>query len=191
MSRKDRDRWEKKYAAGNPHAAFTPDPLLTQQRHLLSGKGWALDLCCGVGQNAIFLAEQGFDVLALDTSLTALRYCRAAGAGKHLPLHLVVADVDQFALPADAFALIIVFRFYDRQLIPAIKQALKPGGLIIYQTFNLNRLRSTPHMNRHYLLEPGELQRVLGDFEKIASNDTADIGEELSYWVGRRPGVQS
>lgn len=187
MSRADRNRWEKKYAAGNPHLAFAPDPLLTQQRHLFSRKGWALDLACGVGQNAIFLAEQGFDVLAVDTSLTALRYCRTATAGRNLPLHLVAADVDRFALPADTFALIIVFRFYDRRLIPAIKQAVEPGGLVIYQTFNLNRLRSTPHMNPHYLLEPGELQRVFGDFEMIASNDTADIREELSYWVGRRP----
>lgn len=187
MSRKDRDRWEKRYAAGNPHAAFTPDPLLTQQRHLLSGRGWALDLACGVGQNAIYLAEQGYDVLAVDTSLTALRYCRAATAGKRLPLHLVAADLDQFQPPADFFALVIVFRFFDPRLIPAIRQAVEPGGLVIYQTFNLNRLRSTPHMNPHYLLEPGELKHLFGDFESIASNDAPDIREELSYWVGRRP----
>lgn len=187
MSRADRERWDKKYAAGNPHPAFAPDPLLIQQRHLFGRKGWALDLACGVGQNAVFLAEQGFDVLAVDTSLTALRYCRAAVAGRNLPLHLVAADVDQFALPADAFALIIVFRFFDRRLVPPIKQAVEPGGLVIYQTFNLNRLRSAPQMNPRYLLEPGELQRLFGDFDAVASNDTADNQEELSYWVGRRP----
>src|SRR5947207_5733283 len=160
MSRADRERWEKKYAAGNPNPAFAPDPLLVQYAHLLPRQGLALDVACGVGQNAVFLAERGLEVVAVDVSLAALRYCRAAIADKHLPLHLVAADVDQLSFPRDVFALIVVFRFFDRTSIPALKQALAPGGLVIQQTFNVNRLRTAPQMNRNYLLQPEELREL-------------------------------
>src|ERR1700741_5152228 len=106
MSRADRARWEKKYAAGNPNPAFAPDPLLVQHARLLPSQGLALDVACGVGQNAVFLAEQGLEVVAIDVSLAALRYCRAEIAGRHLALRLIAADVDQLSFPNDTFALI-------------------------------------------------------------------------------------
>lgn len=187
MSRADRERWNAKYDAGNPNPAFVPDPLLTQHADLFTGNGLALDVACGVGQNAIWLARQGYDVIALDGSLAGLRYGRDAIAGTGLRVRFVAADLDRFVPPRDVFALIIVFRFLDRALIPKLKQALTRGGLMIYQTFNVNRLRATPQMARRYLLEPGELARLFADFDTIATNDTHDIGDELSYWVGRRP----
>lgn len=186
MTHADIERWNRKYADANPHA-FVPDPLLVANAALLDGKGWALDLACGVGHNAIYLARRGYDVVAVDGSLTALRYCREAVAGTNLRVHPVVADLDRFVLPRGAFAVAIVFRFLDRSLIPAIKQSVAPGGLVIYQTFNVNKLRFAPGMQRKYLLEPGELKRLFSDFETIASNDAADIRGELSYWIGRRP----
>jgi tellurite methyltransferase len=187
LSKADRERWDRKYAAGNPNASFSPDPLLVEHAALLDGRGWSIDLACGVGQNALFLAQRGYDVLAVDASFTGLRYCRAAHAGSASRVHLVAADLDRFVLPRDTFAVAIVFRYLDRALVPRLKQAVLPGGLILYQTFNVNRLRSTPQMTRRYLLEPGELARMFADFNAIATNDTADNQAELSHWIGRRP----
>ena len=187
MTQADRERWNRKYAAGNPHPTFEPDPLLVQYAHLLDGRGLALDIACGVGQNALFLARRGYEVVAVDASLVGLRYCRTASAGNGLPLHLVAADLDDFVLPRDTFALAIGFRFLSRPLMPRIKQALAPGGLVIYQTFNVNQLRFAPQMHREYLLEMGELARLFADFDPIATNDARDISGELSYWIGRRP----
>jgi tellurite methyltransferase len=187
VTQQDRERWNRKYAAGNPNATFEPEPLLLQYAHLLTGHGMALDLACGVGHNAIFLARRGYEVLAVDASLVGLGYCRTRLKDSQLRVHLVAADLDDFALPRDTFALVIVFRFLSRPLLPRIKQTLAPGGLLIQQTFNLNQLRIAPQMNPEYLLQPGELARTFADFETIATNDTADNSSELTYWVGRRP----
>lgn len=187
MAKPDRERWERKYAAGNPHAAFLPDPLLIQHAQVFDGNGWAFDVACGVGQNAMWLARRGYEVLAVDGSLTGLRYGREAAAATDVRVHFVAADLDRFVLPEDTFALVIVFRYLDRTLIPRLKRALIPGGLIVYETFNVNRLRSSPGMARSYLLEPGELATRFADFETIETNDTPDIRGELSYWIGRRP----
>lgn len=191
MSRADRDRWNRKYAAGNPNPALAPEPLLVRYAHLLDGRGTALDVACGVGQNALFLAQRGYEVLAVDASVAGLRHAHAALAGTRLPVQLIAADLDDFVLPRRYFALAVVFRFLSRPLLPRLKQALAPGGLLFYQTFNVNHVRSAPRMRREYLLERGELAGMLGDFETIATNDTADNEAEQSYWIGRRPMSQT
>lgn len=186
MSRADLDRWERKYAAGNPNPAFAPSPLLVRHAHLLDGKGTALDLACGVAHNAMFLAERGYRVIAVDGSLAGLRYGHAAVAAKALPILLVTADLERFVLPPATFAVVVVFRYLERALLPSIKKAVTPGGLVIYETFNVNRLRTTPRMKRAYLLESGELAGAFADFDTIATNDGPDIDSELTYWIGRR-----
>ena len=188
MSLADRKRWDRKYAAGNPHPDFVPDPILTQYAQLLDGNGWALDVACGVGHNALFLARRGYEVLAVDGSPVGLQYGRAAARDRALPVHFVAADLDRFAPPPHCFNLILVMRFLIRPLLPLLKEALAPGGLMIYQTFNLNWRRTNPAFNPDYLLAPGELAKAFSDFEIIATNDGMDIADDLTYWIGRRPG---
>ena len=183
MSQADRERWNRKYGAGNPNAGFAPDPLLVEHAHLLDGRGMALDVACGVAQNAMFLARRGYEVLAVDASLAGLRHARAALAGQNLPVHLVAADLDDLVLPPDYFTVVMVFRFLDRALLPRLKAGLASGGLLIYQTFNVNH----PGMRAEYLLQPGELARAFGDLETLATNDTTDNRADQSWWIGRRP----
>lgn len=187
LARTDRERWDRKYAAGNPNPQFLPDSILSAHAHRFGGAGLALDVACGVGHNALFLARCGYEVVAVDASLVALRYCREALAGTNLRVHPVVADLDRFALPESRFDLIVVTRFLSRALVPSLKRALVPGGLAIYQTFNLNWRRANPDFRREYLLEPGELARLFADFDAIATNDAADIRDDLTHWIGRRP----
>ncbi len=187
MSLADRERWDRKYAAGNPNPGFAPDAILTQYAHLLGGNGWAFDVACGVGHNALFLARCGYDVLAVDGSLVGLQYGHAAARDRALPVHFVAADLDRFTPPSCRFDLILVMRFLSRQLLPLLKQALVPRGLMIYQTFNLNWRRANPAFNPDFLLTPGELAKAFSDFEVIATNDAANIADDMTYWIGRRP----
>jgi len=187
MSHADIERWNHKYAAGSPNPAFTPDSILIQYSRLLEGKGLALDVACGVGHNAIYLAQRGYEVLAVDGSLTALRYCRTRLYEMPLSLHLVAADLDQFVPPPSRFALVLVVRFLSRALVPHLKRALTPGGLMIYQTFNRNRLLTNPDFNPDYLLAPGEFHQLFSDFEPIATNDAPEMRDPISFWIGRRP----
>ena len=185
--RVDIDRWDQKYKDANPNPTFEPDPILVVNAVLLDGQGTALDVACGVGHNAIFLAQRGYDVVAIDGSLSGLRYGRAVLQNTKLPVSLVVADLEALSLPMDFFSLVLVVRYLYRPLIAQLKRALRPGGLIIYKTFNVNYQRERPAFHPDYLLEPGELATIFADFELIATNDSQHLVDSTTFWIGRRP----
>lgn len=178
------ERWNAKYFAANPNPRFEPDPLLVELAPRLHG-GMALDVACGVAHNAMFLAEHGYEVLAVDGSLTALRYARERLRERPLPVRLLAVDLDRFAPPAGYFDLIVVVRYLDRNLVSRLVRGLRPGGLLIYKTFNVNYQRERPAFNPDFLLQPGELSRLLGDLEPITTNDGPELRASETYWVGR------
>jgi len=183
----DVERWNRKYRAGNPNPDFAPDPLLTSHAHLLDGKGAALDLACGVGHNAIFLARRGYDVMAVDGSEIGLNYCRAAIRNTSLRIRLVAADLERIALPRDYFDVVLVVRYLYRPLVAQIKSTLKPGGIIIYKTFNTNHLREKPDFKREYLLQHGELREWFSDYDVMATNDSPQLDDALTWLIARKP----
>ncbi|MHB8535285.1 MAG: class I SAM-dependent methyltransferase [Sulfuricaulis sp.] len=189
--RHDIERWNRKYRAGNPNPDFVPDPLLTSHAHLLDGKGAALDLACGVGHNAMFLARRGYVVTAIDGSETGLGYCRAAIRNTPLRIHLVAADLERISLPRDNFDVVLVVRYLYRPLVAQIKTALKPGGLVICKTFNTNHLRERPEFKKQYLLERGELPAWFSGYDLIATNDSPRIEDTCSYLIGRKPAAST
>ena len=184
--REDIKRWDEKYRDAIPHPD-TPDPVLIAYRHVLDGKGKALDVACGMGHNAIYLARLGYEVVGVDGSMVGLRHCRMSLDRLGVSVSLIAADLERFALPVDRFDLVVVIRFLDRALIPRLKGALRPGGLLFYKSFNRNRLAARPQFNAHYLLEPGELGRRFEDFSVIATNDSDRITSEETFWIGRKP----
>jgi SAM-dependent methyltransferase len=186
LVRSEIERWNAKYLAANPNPGFEPDPLLLELAPLLRG-GLALDVACGVAHNAMFIAEHGYDVLAVDGSLTALRYAREQLRSRRLPVQLVAVDLDRVSPPAGYFDLIVVVRYLDRNLIPRLARGLRPGGLLVYKTFNVHYQRERPAFNPDYLLRPGELSRLLRDLEPIMTNDGPELRVSETYWVGRLP----
>lgn len=184
--RADIERWNQKYL-DRAAAPTAPDPLLLSYAHCLGDRGTALDVACGFGHNAVYLARRGYDVYAVDGSEVALRRCRAALRGEFLPVHLIVADLDVFAPPANHFDLVLVVHYLHRPLFPRLRAAVKPGGLLLYKTFNTRRLQADPRFPRGYLLEPGELARQFGDWETIATNERPVPSTDTTFWIGRRP----
>ena len=180
-------RWNQKYREGNPNPEFEPDSILTSHSNLLDGKGTALDLACGVGHNAIYLAARGYRVIAVDGSITGLHYCREAIRGKKLPISLIAADLEHFTLPNAYFDLVLVVRFLYRPLIPRIKRSIKPNGLVIYKTFNANHRQNRPGFNKEYLLRHGELKKSFSDFHLLATNDSNLLANSLTYLIARKP----
>jgi SAM-dependent methyltransferase len=184
MSHKDRGRWDAKWSAmedgiGEPHV------LLERYGHLFSG-GDALDLACGRGQNSFLLARSGYRVLAVDVSPVALNSARQAAEQRCLneKIQFRQVDLDEWVIPTESFDLTVVFRFLDRNLFPAIKHALRSGGGLLYSTRNSGVLEREPDTNPAYLLQPGELGTIFGDWEIIFYED----GEVDSSIVVRKPG---
>jgi 2-polyprenyl-3-methyl-5-hydroxy-6-metoxy-1,4-benzoquinol methylase len=185
MSEADRQRWNDRYATRPSPLDDRPDTLLVRFRHLLTG-GQALDLACGVGQNALWLAGQGYRVDAVDISDVAIGWLRAEAARRGLPVRAIQADLDDYRLPAGTYDLVVVFYFLDRRLAPQLVAALRPGGLLFYETLNVRRLIDKPETERAYLLEIGELGRLFAGLAVLWDSDTAGGTGITSSLVARK-----
>ena len=142
-----------------------------QQRLLLeAGRlGPVLDLACGRGRHSLAAARLGLAVLALDRDETVLRAIQRTDT----PLVQCVrtdleAGYDLPVAPASCGA-ILVFRFLFRPLARAIVEALRPGGLLLYETFTTHQrdLGQGPG-NPAFLLDPNELPKLFGALQPIA-----------------------
>lgn len=165
MTEEDRERWDAKWHSFTGES-FKPHTLLTGHRELLTGIGKALDLACGRGQNTIWLASLGYSVLGVDISPVALSTAQTEAGKLDLGerVKFMQVDLDSWVPPRDVYDLICVIRFLDRRLFPALRNALKPGGLLFYATRHRGIISSIPDANPAYLLEPDELRAVFADW---------------------------
>ncbi len=139
-----------------PHAAETPSTWLAAQRdHLVERlPGRALDVACGAGRNAFFLAGLGFDVDAIDSDAAAIATVRRASPA----VNAVVADVTSAEFPRAPYAVVVNLNFLERSILSRLADALAPGGLLVFETFARAHVDVLGRrMNSAYLLEPREL----------------------------------
>jgi len=129
-----------------------------------------LDLACGAGQNGLTLARQGIPVVFADRSTTTLEVVKQRLVAEALPGHIWQVDLEQpntNPLAGHNYSAIIGFRYLHRPLFPAIKKAVEPGGLVVYETFTIeNRHFGRPN-NPDFLLQPGELRTIFQDWQTI------------------------
>ena len=180
MSQEDRQRWDQKWSGltGKP---FVPHPMLATNKALLPG-GRALDLACGMGQNSIWLASHGYQVMGIDISGEALRAALAQATQRDIADQIVFAqmDLDLWSLPLQAFDLICVFRFLNRRLFPGIRTGLKSGGLLLYCTRHMGILDRHPDAHQDYLLQPNELFNEFSDWRILHYAEGSDNAEIIA-----------
>ena len=168
--------------------AAEPDEELDTHAALIPTKGRALDLACGLGKNTLFLAKHGLDVDAIDGSVEALNrlqaFAQACELDEKIRLHQV--DLDDYTLPESAYDLVLVVRYLNRDLLPGIASALKPGGMLIYKTFNRNILKQRPGFNPAYTIETRELIDVFSMLEVITDNRQLE-SSEYAFMIARQP----
>ena len=149
----DQEKWDARYLEGsgetNPAASVvTYWPL--------ASVGSALDLACGRGRNSLFLAKKGFVVDAVDISRVAIDHL----AGIHSNINTIHADLDVWPIPPNRYQLIVNIHFLDRRLFPMIVQGLRPGGLLIFESF-------LSVIGDRYCLQPGELRDAFSSLRII------------------------
>jgi tellurite methyltransferase len=120
--------------------------VLLNHISLLPSQGTALDLACGLGRNAILLAKQGLQCDAVDISDVALARLSDYAKQCKLAINIRCEDIECDGIGNKQYDVIVVSYFLYRPLFAEIKRALKPGGLLFYQTF-VNKVAETENPN--------------------------------------------
>jgi tellurite methyltransferase len=159
-------KWDTRYgdALESP-----PARVLAENVHLLPGQGVALDLACGLGANALLLAAHGLEVFAWDSSAVAIERLRARARGT--AVHAEVRDVIAQPPAREQFDVIVVAHFLDRSLAPHLIEALRPNGLLFYQTFTRTRVSATGPSNPGYRLADNELLSLFAPLRLLVYRD--------------------
>ncbi len=168
MSIEDEIRWDKQHES--THGSAEPSAFL---RNIFAAEAWpilcgrALDLACGKGRNALFLAERGFAVVAIDISPIALEEGRRRAQERNLAVVWQQADLERVQLDEDAYDLVVNFNYLQRSLIPQIKAALRVGGYLVFDTYLIDQPAIGHPKNPAYLLQHNELLRWFLDYRVL------------------------
>lgn len=199
MSQADRDKWNARYLAGAYEARTHPSALLKHWADRLQAAGTApraIDLACGRGRNALFLARRGWHVDAVDISAVALARLRTGAEVEGLPVDCVERDLEPASGALDMlgnqrYALALSIRYTDITLVEALPRALVPGGhLIAEMHLQTDEPVAGPRSPR-FRVAPGELRRAGAALELLHYNEglvTDPDGRTvaLAQLVGRR-----
>lgn len=197
MADEDRQRWNTRYA--DRYAArdysweptrWLPEIEARLQPPRLGAR--ALDLACGGGHNTVWLAERGWSVDAWDLSDVGLDILRRkldeqAAAGAPLDVTPRQIDLDTATLPPSAYDLILNLLFLDRRLWPLMAEALRPGGLLAFETFVDVGPGSRPSVRPEHLLQPDDLRAA---FERLGLETLTydeDADRATARLLSRRP----
>ena len=161
----DRRRWDKRFGKKQFALGKKPNSFLKKHIHLLP-RGRALDIATGEGRNAVFLAQHGFEVDAVDISERGLRKARQLAREKGVKINTFAVDLDRFQIEKERYNLIANFYFLKRRLIQRIKKGLKKEGRVIFETYILDhrKLGTGGPKQAKYFLKSNELIRFFNNF---------------------------
>ena len=122
----------------------------------------------GRGRHALMLAERGFSVFGVDVHFDALQDAVGAAVANNRLLRVWCADLTDFPLPTNHFELVVVTRYLQRDLFPALGASLVPGGVILYETFTeAQRALGRGPQSPDHLLQAGELKQRFAGFDVL------------------------
>ncbi|NOR55927.1 MAG: methyltransferase domain-containing protein [Sulfurovum sp.] len=168
MAQTDKERWNEKYKKNT--APQEPTKLLLEYAKLSTGTQ-ALDLACGMGRNAKYLASQGFTVDALDISSVAI-----ASLQNLDNIRAKEVDFDTYALEKNKYDLIVCTYFLERTLFPQFHEALKENGILVFETFLHDEGNERAPSNPAFMLKKDELKVYFeSKFELVHMDEWWDV----------------
>lgn len=176
--------------------------LITLQRLVKDTQGAVLDLACGNGRNGLYLVENNISITFADVKIEALEQVNHSlsylSKDKQSLAQCWQVDFEQASttpLQGKSFAAIIVFRYLHRPLFDQVKAAIKPGGMIFYETFTEQQAQFGRPKNPDFLLKPKELIELFSDWEILHSfegviNNSGDdeTRQAIAQIIARKPG---
>lgn len=187
------DKWEHYYASAELSSPAEPAWVLRQHAHSLPLHGHALDLACGLGGNARFLARCGLSTQAWDKSSNAValvnKWSRLQGLQHHL--NAEVKDLTQIKIPSSSFDVIVVSRFLQPSLFADLADALRPNGVLFYQTF-LAPIQAQGPSNPAFYVASGEFNQAWSSklitevYGEGWVHDSGTNAQRMAWFIGRK-----
>jgi tellurite methyltransferase len=185
MSEEDRRKWNTRYR----EQAGTQEPsgFLRSLAEQLPSTGRALDVAGGSGHDALWLARRGLDVTLVDVSDVALERAVEAARESGVSLRVQRLDLEVEPLPPGPFEVVLCLNYLWRPLFATFPEVLAPGGLLVFAQPTRSNLQRNPHPSARFLLEDGELPRLLQDLEVVSSTEAwTGEGRHEARLVARR-----
>lgn len=193
--------WNSRYANADYIYGTEPNTFLAEHAHLLEGPG--LSLSEGEGRNAVFLASRGLDMLGVDISPVGLGKAHKLAASRGVSIRTVVADLATYEPTADHYGTVISISAHlpssiRRRLYPLIERALKPGGVVLLESYSVKQLSrdtggprdadlllTTEKIRQEFAhLEPVLLREV--DRQVLEGTHHTGLASVVQF-IGRRP----
>lgn len=151
-----------------------PSPWVTQHAALIKSGGRVLDLACGSGRHAIWLAQQGYQVDAIDRDVTAVS---SMSDINNIQVQIADLEASEAYLFNQHYDGIVVSRYLYRPLLKTLASILNSNGVLIYETFMLgNELLGKPS-NPDFLLLPDELLEVYSPLLKVVAFEQGEVSQ--------------
>lgn len=154
----------REFTAGTPFGPYGPSSWLIANADLLPKNGKVLDVACGRGRHALLLAAAQFELVAIDNNPKVIDTLREAAAAANISLQTELLDLEagEVDLGTDRADVVLVFHYLHRPLFPTLIRALRPGGLLFYETFTVEQAqRGRRPSNPAFLLKLGELDELV------------------------------
>ena len=169
--------------------ALTPSPWLVDNADLLPSGGRVLDVACGKGRHALWLAARGFEVHAIDRNAEAIEQLNAIAREKNLNLRATAIDLETEPPPSlgrSEYDAVLGFNYLHRPLMPAVRGALKPGGRLFYETFTIRQAERGHPRNPAFLLQDGELPVLIAPLRILRSREGEFDGRFIASIIAER-----
>lgn len=164
--------WDQRYRSQDA-GPREPAQFLTENLALLPPTGRVLDVAMGTGRHALFLAGRGYEVTGVDISPVAVQRCLEEARRLGVRIEAVCADLTAWQWPASAFDIVLDFYFLQRDLCSRIAAALRPGGVLVFETFTtIQRQFGWGPTEDDFLLTPGELPTLFPTLHVVRYRET-------------------
>ncbi len=178
--------WDERYAGEEYHFGTAPNAFLAAQRALLKPGMRCLAVADGEGRNGVWLAEQGLQVLSVDSSAVAQEKARKLAAQRGVQLQFELADLQQWEWGVDKFDVVvgIFIQFAPpaqrEQMFDNIRRCLKPGGLLLLQGYTPRQLeyRTGGPSQVENLYTEAMLRAAFGEWDIVQLREHDDVIHE-------------
>jgi tellurite methyltransferase len=141
-----------------------PSRFLVENIALLP-EGKVLDLAMGGGRNAVYLAGMGFKVEGVDVSGEAVESAKMLADSQGVKFNAHVVDLElKYKIPPEEYNVIICFNYLQRSLMQDIRNGVKRGGVVVYETYIVDQAQYGKPKNPDHLLRHNELLDIFRDF---------------------------